>query len=60
MNDVAVSRISIVDAAGRIVLVMVEVAGNELPIDLKNEQPGLYFVQLQVGDDLQTIKVIKE
>jgi hypothetical protein len=39
---------------------MAAVAGNEWVVDLKNEQPGLYFVQLQVGNDLQTLRIIKE
>ena len=60
LNGVEVSRISVVDAAGRIVTVIDEVAGNELTVDLKNEQPGLYFVQLQVGNDFQTLRIIKE
>lgn len=60
LNGIVVSRISIVDATGRIVMIIDEVAGNELTLDLKNEQTGLYFVQLQVGNDFQTIRVIKE
>ncbi|MES2556582.1 MAG: T9SS type A sorting domain-containing protein [Bacteroidota bacterium] len=60
LNGVAVSRISVVDATGRMVMEIDEVSGNELTLDLKNEQTGLYFVQLQVGNDLQTLRVIKE
>src|SRR3989338_7857352 len=60
LNGVDVSRISVTDAMGRMVTIIDEVAGNELTVDLKKEQPGLYFVQLQVGNDLQTLRVIKE
>ncbi|HLP57107.1 MAG TPA: T9SS type A sorting domain-containing protein [Fluviicola sp.] len=60
LNGTVVSRVTVVDAAGRIVKVIDEVAGNELTIDLKKEQNGLYFVQLQVGNDLQTLRMIKE
>lgn len=60
LNGTAVNRVSVVDATGRIVLVIDEISDNEMNVDLKHEQPGLYFVQLQVGNDLQTLRIVKE
>lgn len=60
LNGATVNRVSVTDATGRMVLIMDAISNNELIVNLKNEQPGLYFVQLQVGNDLQTIRVIKE
>jgi hypothetical protein len=54
----AATQITITNALGQVILTETVVAGKQM-IDLKNQNNGLYFMNLNQDGKQQTIKVIK-
>ena len=55
----ATGAISITDLNGK-VLQSVQVVGQQTTIDLSNYTPGVYLITLQVGEQVNTQRIIKQ
>ena len=57
MKDV--ENIRLLDVTGKIVYKTTKVSNGSISIDLTNVSQGLYFIQVETNDKLESFKVIK-
>jgi len=58
-KETAVDQMTVTDVTGRIVRIMESFTANELTLDLSRESKGVYFLNVKVGTQLQTMKITR-
>jgi hypothetical protein len=52
--------IELTDALGRIIQTFKNFNGNQMQIDLAKESDGVYFLNLNLGQNTKTLRIIKQ